>query len=218
MFKGELKSERSLSFIEVGHKPDSGGEANAGCAQVKRIVSSLSERGNESVFGLVDWDGETEESARIKVLSAGIRNGLETAIFDPVILLATCVRENITYCRGQRFLDPEDTYMNVLGWNTEQWQVAVDKLQEQVIGECEENEELSEIEYLGGLRLKIRDIYLHLDDHALETKIIDTFGFLKPKNKRAGGLINHVIETVLADCPDILPKDVLDTFLKILEE
>lgn len=217
-YKGNIGSDRSLSFIEVGHKIDSGGEANAGCAQVRRIVSSLSENGNESVFGLVDWDGCINETNRIKALSPMIRNGLESAIFDPVIITATCIRENIGFCRQKDLLSSDETYMHALKWTTEQWQLAADKIQEFVIGKPLDQERFLEIKYLNGMKINIREAYLHLDDHALEAGVIDSFGFLKPKNNRAGGLMGHVVETVLSECPDILPVDVLDTFSRLLSD
>lgn len=216
-FKVELDSERSLSFIEVGHKTESGGEANAGCAQVQRIVSSLSEYGNESVFGLVDWDGNVEESSRVKVLSPSIRNGLETAIFDPAIVAAAVIRENINFSVQQGIAEQGETYMNISNWETNRWQRAIDKVQDLVIGPKEPNTENIEVTYLNSMALGIRKDYLHLDDHALEEAIVRAFGFFAPKNNRAGGLMNHFADTVLRDIPGIFPNDIKQTFLRLLE-
>lgn len=216
-FKAELDSARSLSFIEVGHKTESGGEANAGCAQVQRIVSSLSENGNESVFGLVDWDGNVEESPRVKVLSPSIRNGLETAIFDPAIVTAAVIRENISFSVQKGITVQGETYMNISGWEASRWQKAIDRVQELVIGPREPNTENIEVTYLNSMALGVRKDYLHLDDHALEEAIVRAFGFFVPKNNRAGGLMNHFADTVLRDIPDILPNDIKQTFLRLLE-
>ncbi|MNG23963.1 hypothetical protein D3C84_1086320 [compost metagenome] len=78
------------------------------------------------------------------------------------------------------------------------------------------NEEITEIEYLSGLRLNVRTSYLQMDDHKLETLITTTFGFLKPRNKRTGELMRHMIDTVLADFDTLLPKDLLTTFQDLL--
>jgi energy-coupling factor transporter ATP-binding protein EcfA2 len=216
-FKAELDSARSLSFIEVGHKTESGGEANAGCAQVRRIVSSLSENGNESVFGLVDWDGNVEESSRVKVLSPLIRNGLETAIFDPAIVAAAVIRENINFSIQKGIAEQGEAYMNISSWETSRWQMAIDKVQELVIGPREPNTENIEVIYLNSMTLGVRKDYLHLDDHALEEAIIKSFGFFAPKNNRAGGLMNHFIDTILRDIPEIFPNDIKQTLLRLLE-
>jgi len=216
-FKAELDSTRSLSFIEVGHKTESGGEANAGCAQVQRIVSSLSENGNESVFGLVDWDGNVEESSRVKVLSPSIRNGLETAIFDPAIIAAAVIRENIKFAAQKGIAEQGETYMNIANWETTRWQRAVDKVQELVIGAKGRNSENIEVTYLNNMALGIRKEYLHLDDHALEEAVINAFGFFAPKNNRVGGLMNYIVDTILGDIPEIFPNDIKQTFLRLLE-
>lgn len=216
-FKSELDSARSLSFIEVGHKTESGGEANAGCAQVQRIVSSLSESGNKSAFGLVDWDGNVAETLRVKVLSPSVRNGLETAIFDPAILTAGVIRENINFAIQKGIVEQGETYIHISSWGKNRWQKAIDKVQELVIGPREANTENIEVTYLNSVTLGVRKDYLHLDDHALEDLIIRAFGFFSPKNNRAGGLMNHFIDTVLKDIPEILPNDIQQTFLRLLE-
>lgn len=216
-FKGELDSARSLSFIEVGHKNESGGEANAGCAQVQRIVSSLSESGNESVLGLVDWDGNVSETHRVKVLSPLIRNGLETAIFDPAIVTAGVIRENFNYAVRKGIVEPSETYMSISGWDACRWQKAIDIVQELVLGPKGSTIANIEVTYLNSMVLEIREDYLHYDDHALERAITSAFGFFVPKNNRAGGLMNYLIDNVLQDIPDIFPNDVKQTFIRLLE-
>lgn len=142
-YKHRLESERSLSFIEVGNKPQSGGEANAGCAQVRRIVNGLSQSGNESVFGLVDWDGSVQETNRIKVLSPGIRNGIESAVLDPVIISAVCVRENIGFCRDNGLIESSEAYSELGEWTEDRWQTAVCLLEQRVLAELSDTEAMS---------------------------------------------------------------------------
>lgn len=216
-YKGDIGSERSLNFIEVGHRPESGGETNAGCAQVQRIVKTLCDNGNESVFGLVDWDGNVSETTRVKVLSPTIRNGLESAIFDPAILFASCVRNKIRFMREKGMVEDGETYVGLNGWDQERWQRAVNKLQSLVLGsDLSFNEDELPIEYQNGMNLLVRKDYLHLDDHRLEECVVSVFGFLKPHNNQAGGLMRHIIESTLADMPSLLPIDVIDTYKRIL--
>ncbi|MBN1227594.1 MAG: hypothetical protein JXA79_11435, partial [Deltaproteobacteria bacterium] len=217
-YKDRMDSDRSLSFIEVGHRPESGGEANAGCAQVNRIITALSNSGNESVFGLVDWDGNVTGTSRVKVLCPTIRNGLESAIFDPVLVTSASIRENFKFCRDKRIINNDEVYLGITDWKPDRWQDAVDVVQEMIIGQIPENMEILKINYLNGMTLGIRKDYLHCDDHVLEKAIIDAFGFFSPKNNRAGGLMNYIVETVLGDLPDFLPYDVLQTFKILLNE
>jgi len=217
-YKDVIKSERSLSFIEVGHRSESGGEANAGCAQVQRIVAGLSSAGNESVYGLVDWDCSVSESSRVKVLSPNVRNGLESLLFDPVLLVAACIRENIAFSRQRNIAGIDESYAGIFAWDRTRWQGAVDNIQEILIGPKNAKENAIGIKYLNGMELNIRTDYLHKDDHELETSITSAFGFFNPKNNRAGALMSYVCDTVLTDFPNLLPQDLIDTFIRLLDD
>ena len=216
-YKSHLNSERSLIFIEVGFNGVSGLEQNSGCAQVLSLVEKLSEGGNQSVLGLVDWDGSSVQKERMHVLSHGIRDGLESLLFDPVLLVATIARENLAFVKQKGVLDNNDTYISISEWNNLRWQQAVDTVQDMILEPSTSARETIEVRYVNGMTLSVSKEYLHLDDHALEEKITTVFGFLKPKNSRAGGLMGYVVETVLADFPKLLPNDLLTTFNNLLE-
>ncbi|MCX8519852.1 MAG: AAA family ATPase, partial [Methylophilaceae bacterium] len=216
-YKDHLGSECSLTFIEVGNKTESGGEQNAGCKQVKRIVEGLVAAGNQSVFGLIDWDGKntSDTGTRIHVLSANRRNGLENALFDPVLIFATVVRENIAEARKHFPTITIKDYESTTHWTVENWQAAVDALQQFM--EFEPASNSLKIQYLNGMSLQITQAYLHTDDHKLDALIVEKFAYLQPKNKHAGDLMRHIVNTVLTDKPNLLPQDILDTFQQLLE-
>jgi hypothetical protein len=176
-YKGNLNSERSLVFVEVGNTDSSGGEKNAGCEQVKRLVDTLTTGGNQSILGLVDWDGERKPKDRIHVLSPEIRDGLESLLFDPVLLILTIAREKAHFAKSKGILDPDDSYTFIAGWNESRWQRAVDIVQDMVLEAPQSAKETILIEYINGMTLKVAKEYLHLDDHALEAKITDLFVF-----------------------------------------
>lgn len=215
-YKAYLNSERSLVFIEVGKSDDSGGEKNAGCDQVVRLVKLLTEQGNQSVLGLVDWDGKRATKDRTHVLSAGKRDGLESLLFDPVLLVAMVARENGEFARTKGILNSQESYIDLIHSDVERWQAVVNKMQDMILSGTKPSGKTITINYLNNMTLEIREEYLHLDDHGLEEKIIDLFGFLKPKNNRAGALMRYVLDTVLTDNPKLLPKDLLDTFNELL--
>lgn len=215
-YKNTLDTEKSLTFIEVGRTDSSGGEHNSGCEQVKRIVNSLFENGNSSSFGLIDWDGEREPTNRIHILSESIRNGIESLIFDPVLIATTIIKENLQYCIDNHIIDAEDRYTHISHWETDKWQTVVNRIQEIIIG-SEQESGFIEISYLNGITLNISKAYLHLDDHALEERITSKFRFLRPKNNHAGGLMKHVIVSILGDYPNLLPYDLINSFKSILD-
>jgi ABC-type branched-subunit amino acid transport system ATPase component len=215
-YKGHLSSERSLVFVEVGKKGDIGSETNAGCDQVIRLVTSLAEGGNQTVLGLLDWDGKRIPESRIHILSPGIRDGLESLLFDPKLLIATVARENMDFGKEKGIFNPEETYTLLSSWDVCRWQRAVDTIQNMVLEGNGKSNETVPVCYLNGMTLNISKSYLHLDDHELEAAVLRVFGFLQPKNKRAGGLMRHIVGTVLADFPSFLPKDFLTTMEELL--
>lgn len=215
-YKTELRSERSLVFVEVGRRDQSGGERNAGCSQVERLVDDLASGGNQSVLGLVDWDGHRSQRGRIHVLSAGIRNGLESALFDPILLLAVVAREHIQFGKDRGLFTDADSYIALQTWDQARWQGAADALQNLLLKSASSQWETVDVKYLNGMSIKVAKSYLQMDDHKLEDLIVTTFGFLQPKNKRAGDLMLHIADIVLADLPTLLPKDVLDSMEALL--
>jgi hypothetical protein len=215
-YKGHLSSERSMVFVEVGNKSETGNETNAGCDQVIRLVNSLASGGNQTVLGLLDWDGKRKPESRIHVLSPGIRDGLESLLFDPKLLVATVAREDIDFGKAKGLFDSGETYAALSSWDARRWQRAVNTIQNMVLKTTFESGKTVPVCYLNGMTLSISTSYLHLDDHELEDAVVQTFGFLKPKNARAGGLMRHITGTVLADFPSFLPKDFLSTIEGLL--
>jgi ABC-type molybdenum transport system ATPase subunit/photorepair protein PhrA len=214
-YKGFLHTERSLAFVEVGRTNVDGVEQNAGCTQVLRLVDDLARGGNYSVLGLVDWDGDRQATDRIHVLSHGVRDGLESLLYDPLLLLALLVRENSAYMVEKGLFSDHESYTSLASWSSDCWQSHVDNLQNYIFGEQQETVGFIEVEYLSGVCLKVRQDYLHFDDHRLENKLVELFGFIKPKQK-GSGLMQYVIDTVLKEHPSFVPKDLLLTLEALL--
>lgn len=88
-----IASERSLVFIGVGRRKPLEADDAAGCDQVKRTVQALANGGNESVFGLVDWDKRNDPEGRVHVLGHGKRYAIENYLLDPLLVAAISIRE-----------------------------------------------------------------------------------------------------------------------------
>jgi energy-coupling factor transporter ATP-binding protein EcfA2 len=217
-YKSLLQSERSLVFIEVGNKNESNKlEQNAGCEQVIRLVNVLNEGGNKSVLGLIDWDGKRFTQERIHVLSQGFRDGLESLLFDPVLIVATLIHYNRSFMVENKIISDQEKYVLIGDWDQKRWQSAIDAMQVLIVPTLNLNDSL-EIEYLNEMKLQVSRGYLHMDDHDLENRIIECFPFLRPRNKHAGDLMRHITNTVLTDYPQLLPKELLTAFKLLLED
>ncbi len=214
-YKPWLNSELSLNFIEVGNRDTSGGEHNSGCSQVKRIVGTLVEAGNTSVYGLVDWDGHQTETNRICVLSEGLRDGIESLLLDPLILVALIAKENIKHARDIGLLGESDSYVSLLSWGQRRWQTAVDTLMNKILTDI--SDQCLVVSYLNQIELKILKQFLHMDDHKLQELVVSKFGFLQLKNRHSGDLMICVAETILSDEPKLAPTDLIKTFTNLLK-
>ena len=132
-------------------------------------------------------------------------------MLDPALLFALVVREKIGFARSKGLIDTAETYVMLPKFDQGRWQRAVDAIQTLVMGHPG-TVATHKIEYLSGLSLDIRSDYITCDDHDLEAKVTHAFGFLAPRNTRAGDLMRYVIATVLNDFPELLPRDLLETF------
>lgn len=214
-YKNCMVAERSLVFLEVGHNR-LGKEQGAGCAKVIQLVEALSNGGNQSVLGLVDWDGHRLPTKRIHVLSQGIRNAIESVLLDPRLLIAVICRERIDSALELGMLETGDTYASLSSWNSERWQIAVDKLQNLILGSSSDAKEKIEVLYLDEVAINVSKDYLHLDDQKLWDQVHEKFSFLKAKDKHSGDLLNYIVSAVLSDTPSFLPLDLIRTFEGLL--
>jgi AAA domain, putative AbiEii toxin, Type IV TA system len=212
--KSELNSERSLIFIGVGKKEKKGDE-NSGCSQVVKIVKSLCDGGNETVFGLIDWDTHNNPEKRISVLAHGHRYAIENCLLDPILLAAIVVRTNRLFGLEIGFLDQE-TFTMLKSMTHERLQNIVDAVQKRVL-EIDDLTELqsSLVRYKGGAELKITQKYLQIKGHTLEEKIKLTFPCLKLFH-RPGELLINIIDPVMIELPEFIPEDLVCAFKELL--
>lgn len=207
-----IDSERSLAFIPVGHRPLEGGDQNAGCAQVRRIVQALNEGGNNSVVGLVDWDGDRNPSDRVMVLAHGERNGIENCIFDP-LLIAIHVARDARARRNQVGITDTENYVDIP-------HLPIARLQQIVDAVCQTmgttGSEHQPQQYAGGLVLDIPIAHLQMDDHQLESQVLTTFPEFNHFNRHGGDLVRHFASTSMTDFPLLIPNAFLATFEQLL--
>jgi hypothetical protein len=175
----------------------------------------LSVAGNQSVFGLIDWDGHHQSASRVAVLAEGIRNGLENLIFDP-LAIALLVCRDFPSQREIVGIPKETNFISYSQLDPAAMQTAVNRVTELVLKDAAK--EIKKVEYLGGMTLNVDARYLTTDDHALEGLLIAAFPFLQEISKQqAGRLMQRVIATVLTDVPNAIPVELLKVMSDILE-
>lgn len=208
LLRQRLNSERSLQFVATGTR-----ERNSGIDVVKRIVSDLREKGSESTFGLIDWDGLNRSQPPLIVMAPDRRNGLENVILDPLALGLAIYHDFPQQLRNLAL--PSARYSDIIArLDKAPLQSIVDSIGATVFG-APQDRVLAE--YEGGFALMMDKRFFSTDDHALEEAIITAMPFFLERSKRqAGQLCRYIIRNILSDVPDAIPIEVAECFRQLL--
>ncbi|GHB65632.1 ATP-binding protein [Persicitalea jodogahamensis] len=200
--KKDYRSDKSLNFISSGlTKNDSGN-----CDQVKLLVNRLTKNGNQTIYGIIDWDKRNNGNDKIHVLGLNQRYSLENYIFDPLILANFLLREAIV----------DNSYFNL-----EENEISSDfkrfsqnKLQnvaDIVLGDISKairptDSAKKVVKYYGELAIDIPIWFLHHDGHELLKKIKEIYKPLESYKK----LIHNVIDKVINENPEFISMDIFN--------
>lgn len=210
----KIESERSLVFVGVGQR-NSTGDTGTGCAQVKKIVDALSKAGNESVYGLIDWDNENKSSDRIRVLSENVRYSIENCLLDPILVAALLIHKDRS--AAERMLGAKWQYMSLSSLTSEELQELSNKVQCLLLkcGELGDIEMVS-CTYVGLQTINVAKSILQMQGHDLENLVKEIFPTLK-SFKNNGELLNKITDTIIVDHEKLSPDCILSVFKEISE-
>ncbi|MHC2299189.1 AAA family ATPase [Rhizobium mongolense] len=207
--KRHLASERSLEFIPVGNA------VNGGCAKVIALTSQLSEFGNRSILGLIDYDNSNQQQGRIYV--NGSRYSIENFICDP-LLLAASILLNFPSKGGEAGLKNE-TIGELLQCDNGRLQ----QIAEAVSRRLWEDASFTEpVQYVGGYSLLLDQRSLSTNGHDLANHVLATFPFLRrirtaQHDDPAKVVLIAIAEKVARHVVDFLPKDIELTLRRLLD-
>lgn len=211
--KQDLSSERSLTFIGAGVRKG----IDEGCARVRELVDVIGDKGNNSVFGLIDWDLKNTSSNRIAVLADQRRYAIENCLLDPLIVLAVMMQ--LSRSSYADFGLPEYvTYVNLPKLEVSILQTAVDIVQVKVIGPMPANSSLIEVTYRSGTKLSVRSDYLKFKGHDLAGKLLQKFPCLKKFNNNQKDFLWYITDTILSDHPGLIPSEIEAAFIALCEQ
>jgi predicted ATPase len=219
LMKPMLASERSLEFVASGLRYGNS-DTNMGCEVVRNIVSQLEQKGNSSVFGLIDYDGKNKNSSRVLVISEGNRDGIENLIYDP-LLLALLVFRKYQDKKDLFGFSKEVSYLSLGNAGLGELQDACDKITFKIFDGAPVGRR--EAHYVGDVTngsfsLQIDERCFSMDDHDLSKLIEEKFVLMWDliKSKPAGNLMLHIVENILADHPKFIPLDFKKSMSELL--
>ena len=212
--KSLLLSDRSLEFIATGTQSREEGSQNNGSDVVKRIVNSLSESGNISVFGLIDWDGHNNPNNRVTVLAHGVKDAIENVMLDPLLLSLALVKWFPNH--SAQNVGETITYSTLLESAPAVYTRVSKFVVEKVLGSpATANIKTT---YVSGLEIEVDTKYFTMDDHCLERAVLTAYPALKGRVRlQTSGLIGEIIDHVVVDSIKCLPRDITSVFKQLLE-
>lgn len=205
LIKSRLDCSRELNFLSTGMRNKDGGEINSGCAVVTNIVQRLNEAGNQSVYGIVDWDGSATSTDRIRVIAEGSHNGIENLLLDPLLICLLLLKER----RAPEELHDIDRFAGADALAAIELQRMVDAIQRKVV--TGGTGALVEVIYLDGATANVLHDYLVMDDHALENALRTAFPYLRKWSNR-GALVMAIVDEVLTEYRGFCPSPLKTIF------
>jgi hypothetical protein len=194
--RSRISSEISLQFIASGK----GGQGNS--QAVKYLVRTLRDRGNDSIWGLVDRDDHSDSPEGIEFIRD--RYSLENVILDPLVAGCHLLREKIVASETMG-LPTELPYFGI------KTQDEAQKIVTYVSSKVNSGEDMdsNECYYFGGLRVLVPQFYLDLRGHDLEDRLKEAFPPLKAYRDK---LKQNILQKTIADSPQFIPQSAVEAF------
>lgn len=211
MRAGLLSTDVNLNFVNVGN------DTNGGCSIVKKVVNDLVAAGNQTVFGVIDWDGLNIDSNRIKVLGQGIRYAIDNYAIDPLVVILICLedvasREKIGFERNASVT----TFKEMNNVEQQKFVDIIIKELEKVIPENERtNADVVTYQTMEGRNYSIPAWFTKMQGHKLVKYMYLAFPMLNRYNDERK-LYKHIaVDMCYANYPGIIPMDIVNTLRDI---
>ncbi|MQP28273.1 AAA family ATPase [Sphingobacterium faecium] len=219
IFKNYLNKEISLNFIASGDVRKNGsGQGISSCDVVKKVTKTLRDAGNNSIYGIIDWDlsKTKEDNQYIVTLGFNSRYSIENYILDPLLIGFLLVIEKI---KNYEYFDLEDKRkVNDL------YKISVDECQK-IVNKIENDFldkkiifQITPKEYktIAGHTLFVSEELAKMQGHQLECNYFKVYNELnKFKGSGDNHFKNHVIKKVFEEFEDYIPNDLLEVFSEI---
>jgi ABC-type cobalamin/Fe3+-siderophores transport system ATPase subunit len=179
--------------------------------QVIGVVEELALTGNDTVYGIIDWDDKNKSQNRIHVHGIDTFYSMENAILNPLtlglyILHNFCEKIEVASFGLVSGFDLQSIYNDHT-----LWQKIADEVTKKVLGIDDVKHEV-ECSFIRGGTVKFDKRYVHTNGHELEKKIlaINMFTFLKAVRR---SLMLDVLKRGIEACHGrTLPSTFKDLF------
>jgi predicted ATPase len=211
--------DKHLQFQSLPYKlyfiSNSAGKSN--CSQVYKIVKEIRDSGNQTSYGIVDWDLKNKPTDFVFVHGFGQRYSVENFILDPIYIISLLIEMKNAHNICE-MIGVDDTYNQYLIGNE-----SSEKLQE--YSECffkefekkfpvyKADAEKISVEYLNGRVINIPNWYLKMQGHEIVEKVKLIFPALNKYSNE--GDLQNTLSFLMTKCYPFVPKDTISTFENI---
>lgn len=164
------------------------------CGQVIGQVETLAD--NESVRGIIDWDGTNKSNEKISVFAEGLAYAIENIALDPICILLLLHVDRTKDFTMEDICGKDISYAQWLN-EPDLLQEAMDRYLEKVL-KRPSNRDI-DIQYISGITLHSDDEYLKMRGHDLELRVLDTFPQLNAyrRSRKEGELKSTIVNKAM---------------------
>jgi energy-coupling factor transporter ATP-binding protein EcfA2 len=206
--KGDKQYPFDLYFIAYGK-----GKGN--CTQVKELTKDMRAAGNESCYGIIDWDSENKTEEFVKVHGSDFRYSLENFVYDPVYLTLFFLDNESENSHKELRLDENSFAVHSIAKEESQellqrfadwfYKRYYDKISNAHLDKSE-----CTITYMNGWQVSVPKWALEDQGHDIETKLKKAFPSLS--KKRPEGELQKELTKLICKCYPLIPKETEDLF------
>lgn len=181
------------------------------CTDVINIVNNLSLNGNDTVFGIVDWDTANEPKGRIIVLGHQKRYAIENFLLDPLMIGLLLIRE----CKvvpNEMGLNNVSSYAHVSRLHAADLQAIANYVLTELGMPLQP---ALEAKLFGGKSIRISEQFCLMNGHDLENLYKEKFPGLKQFHKE-NQLKNEIISKIINDFPQFAPVELIEAIQLIV--
>jgi len=221
LYHQQLNPEISLNFIPSGDSAiNTNGIGISNCDQVIKISKILRDAGNKFIWGIVDWDLNTDKPKQdyVKVLGYNSRYSMENYLLDPLLIAILLWREKFEQPEFFGFTNSTKLH-DILNFGTIELQQMIDAVLNKLSKNMTFNSQLSSnYKLVNNLTLAIPEWFSRFQGHKLEDKYLEAFPKLNDiKRNKEVALKQAVIDKVIADYPDLAPNDFIEVLKQVQE-
>jgi len=211
MTAGKLINDINLRFVNVGD------DKLGGCTTVKKVVNDLAGADNKTVYGILDYDGKRNPSARIKILGNGKRYAIDNYLVDPLVISLLYLEEN-----NEKQKIGFDEHDSIVGYEkkslTERQQFGnffIKILESKVPASKRTDSTPVNYQTLGGENYTIPMWFTTIQGHELVEYVKEAAPFLKKYDEKA--FCRKVVHYCYGNYPGIIPMELVETLKEIQE-